>query len=304
MNLEKKIYFIFNISLFILICLTGLTSICYPQKTSPSRILSFDLESRSSQPGEAIFIRLENVPSFRQAILRFQEKKIPLINFGDDGKLITVIGLDMDLQPGTYSLRATLILPDGSLLTEKKQIVVKEKSFPVKRLWVEEKFVTPPPEVRERIQREARILQGIFSLVSPEWYGEGRFLLPVNGEVNPNFGERRVYNNQPRSAHNGVDISSPSGTPIIASNSGKVVLASDLYFAGQTVIIDHGLGVFTFYCHLSEIAVKRGALVKKGELIGKVGATGRVTGPHLHWSVRINDSRVDPLSLLSLNFPE
>jgi murein DD-endopeptidase MepM/ murein hydrolase activator NlpD len=99
-----------------------------------------------------------------------------------------------------------------------------------------------------------------------------------------------------------VDISAPTGTPVWASNSGEVALRSDLYFSGKTVIIDHGLGLFSLYCHFSKIKVKRGQVVRKGDIIGEIGATGRVTGPHLHWGVKILGDRVDPFSLLSLNF--
>ncbi len=137
-------------------------------------------------------------------------------------------------------------------------------------------------------------------MITPRWLGEGSFILPCEGEVHPNFGERRIYNNKPRSPHSGVDISAPLGTPVKASNSGNVVFAGDLYFAGKAVIIEHGLGVFTFYCHFSEIKANRGHFVKKGDIIGEVGATGRVTGAHLHWSIKVFESRVDPFSFLSL----
>lgn len=304
MNFHKRNKVVLNIIILFVFLWGGMAAICYSPETPQEKIFSIKLESRAFQPGEAVLIRLENIPSFREAALRFKGKKIPFIKLENNNELMAVIGLDMDTKPGFYSLKITLALSDGSLLEKEKRIVVEEKSFPVKKLWVEEKFVTPPLEVIERIQREARIIQGVYSLVSNDWYGKGRFILPVEGRVTPNFGEKRIYNNKPRSAHNGVDIASPAGTPIRASNSGKIVLASDLYFAGKSVIIDHGLGVFTFYCHLSEITVKRGTSVKKGEVIGKAGATGRVTGPHLHWSVRVNDGRVDPMSLLTLDFPE
>jgi murein DD-endopeptidase MepM/ murein hydrolase activator NlpD len=134
--------------------------------------------------------------------------------------------------------------------------------------------------------------------------GVGRFIIPSEGEVAPNFGEQRIFNDQPRSPHSGVDISSPFGAPVVASNAGRIVLVSNLYYAGNTVIIDHGLGVFTLYIHLSKFKVERGDVVAKGAIIGEIGATGRVTGPHLHWGVKIQGNRVDPFSLLYLDFVE
>jgi murein DD-endopeptidase MepM/ murein hydrolase activator NlpD len=189
---------------------------------------------------------------------------------------------------------------DGTLDTVRREILVTSKEFPIERLRVEEKFVTPPAEVLERIRLEAELTRSIYAGRSPDWLGEGGFVLPTDGRVNPNFGRRRIFNDQPRSPHSGVDISSAHGTPVKASNSGRVVLAHGLYYAGNTVVIDHGLGVFSIYLHFSRMLVEEGEFVRKGESIGEVGATGRVTGPHLHWSVRIRGSRVDPLSLLDL----
>jgi murein DD-endopeptidase MepM/ murein hydrolase activator NlpD len=120
----------------------------------------------------------------------------------------------------------------------------------------------------------------------------------------PNFGEKRIYNNVPRSSHSGIDIAAPFGSPARASNSGRVVLARDLYFSGKTVIIDHGLGLFTYYCHFSRLKVSRGEAVEKGSVIALTGSTGRSTGPHLHWGVRLHGSRVDPAALLGLELPK
>jgi murein DD-endopeptidase MepM/ murein hydrolase activator NlpD len=141
----------------------------------------------------------------------------------------------------------------------------------------------------------------VLRVVSPDWLATGSFESPLPGrEPFPNFGQRRIYNKSSRSTHTGVDIAAPSGTPVRASNSGRVVLAGRLYLSGYTVIIDHGLGLFSYYGHFSKLRVKRGDLVRKGEVIADVGTTGRSTGPHLHWSLRLLDSRVDPFSLIAL----
>ncbi len=126
------------------------------------------------------------------------------------------------------------------------------------------------------------------------------FVRPVPGEWVSRFGTRSIFNGQPRSPHNGADFLSPTGTPIHAPNAGRVALAKDLYFSGNTVIIDHGLGFFSTLAHLSAFEVREGDAVAAGQVIGRVGATGRVTGPHLHWAVRVGSARVDPMAVLEL----
>lgn len=256
---------------------------------------------RALQPGEVIHLRLEGKAAIRLAHARFQGKKYVLWKIPGQDRYLTFIGLDLGIQPGRYPLQVSVHYADGALHSVSREIQIVEKDFPVKKLWVDERFVTPPAAELERIRAESALLGSIFALATPRWLGDGSFILPCGGEAVPNFGERRIFNNEPRSPHSGVDISSPLGTPVKAANSGQVVLAGDLYYAGNTVIIDHGLGLFSFYCHFSAIETKRGDWIQKGEVIGRVGATGRVTGPHLHWSIRLRNSRVDPMSLIALD---
>lgn len=259
-----------------------------------------ELTYRAFQPGEIIRVSLVENPEVKEVSLRFLGREYSLGGKGAALESFTLIGLDLGLKPELYMMKIHIKKTDGHWESIQHEIPVSAKEFPLKKFWVEEKFVTPPPAAQERIRIEAEILNYLYSLVSPRWLGEGEFIIPTSEEVVLNFGQRRIYNNKPFSSHSGVDILSPLGTPVRASNSGRVVLARDLYFAGKTVIIDHGLGLFTLYCHFSQIKVKRGEYIKKGAIIGEVGATGRVTGPHLHWGVKILRSRVDPFSLLSL----
>ena len=260
------------------------------------------LEYRALQPGEVVQVVLTSASDIHQAHVRFLDKKYTLWKTSDTlFRYITFIGLDLAAQPGKYPLRVSVLFEDGALHASILDVHIVEKEFPIKKLWVDEKFVTPPAEVLERIKTESALMGSIFATSTPRWLGEGTFIVPSSGKATPNFGERRYFNDQPRSPHSGVDISSPQGAPVVAANSGQVVLADDLYYAGNTVIIDHGLGMFSFYCHFSVIRAKRGDWVQKGDVIGEVGATGRVTGPHLHWSVRIRNSRIDPFSLLALD---
>ena len=184
--------------------------------------------------------------------------------------------------------------------TVRKELLVVERKFPSTKLTLDPNYVTPPASLQARIKREAELVALAMSVVTPEWLGDGPFVAPHDAPSWSNFGQRRVNNNVLQSLHTGVDLRVPFGEPIKAANAGRVAMASDLYLGGKTVIIDHGLGVFSSYGHMSELLVKRGEAVKKGQTIGRCGTTGRSTGPHLHWSVKIFSARVDPDAMLRL----
>jgi murein DD-endopeptidase MepM/ murein hydrolase activator NlpD len=157
------------------------------------------------------------------------------------------------------------------------------------------------PANQRRANREARELDVIYKTLTPEILWTKPFVTPVAGQTEgSNFGHRRVFNGQARAPHSGADLKASTGTPVRATNSGRVVLAKNLFFSGNTVVLDHGLGIYTVYAHLSRIDVKLSQTVKDAQVLGLAGATGRVTGPHLHWGARIQGARVDPFSLLSI----
>jgi len=157
------------------------------------------------------------------------------------------------------------------------------------------------PANQQRAAREAKELDKIYATATPEILWAKPFRSPIPGQAKgSNFGHRRVFNGQPRAPHAGSDLKAATGTPIHATNRGRVTLAKNLFFTGNTVVLDHGIGVYTIYAHLSKIDVKVGDIVEENQLLGLAGATGRVTGPHLHWSARIQGARVDPFSLLSI----
>ncbi len=295
----KKVFLLFLFFIYLNpICLFSLHE---EQLLTPSGV-TVELVCRAFEPGEVIVVAIKDDPSVKDAWIRFLERRYPMGKSETSFGLLAFMGLDLGLKPGSYEMEIFIDKALGEREYIKKQISILAKEFPLKKLWVDEKFVTPPPEFNERIRREGEILKVIYGITTEQWLGKGLFILPSSGKAMPNFGERRIFNNKPRSSHKGIDIKVPYGTPVKASNSGRVVLASDLYFAGKTVIIDHGMSVFTMYCHFSKIRVKRGNLVKKGEIIGEIGATGRVTGPHLHWGVKVSGISVDPFSILSLAF--
>ena len=191
-------------------------------------------------------------------------------------------------------------MSDGRSTPFRKSIRVLPKKFPTQRVRVNPKYVTLNARDSERAAHEARLLEQIWESSTLKRFWVDPFLRPVASKLTSGFGRRRIVNGQPRSPHSGVDLRAGSGTPIKAANAGKVVLAMDLFFAGKTIIVDHGLGLYTLYAHCSRMLAEEGDLVDRGEIIGEVGATGRVTGPHLHWACRINGARVNPLHLTTL----
>lgn len=294
----KRVFFFFALLIF----LSPTCLFAFPNEmlSTPSGI-AVELSWRNIEPGEIIVVKIEDTADIEEAQVRFLENKYQMGSDGESQRLLAFVSLGLDLEAGFYPLKVYIKKTSGKWESIQRRIIVPAKEFPLRKLWVDERFITPPPEFHERIRWEADVLLVVYGMFTPEWLGEGNFIFPSTGEANLNFGERRLFNNYHRSLHRGVDVDSPYGSPVIASNSGKVVLARNLYYAGNAVIIDHGLGVFTFYCHFSRISVKRGDIVRKGDVIGRVGATGRVIGPHLHWSVRVGGKYVDPFCLLSLS---
>lgn len=253
---------------------------------------------RTMIPGEAVLFMMEEAGAAARTVVSFLGKEYVL---RPDLRL-ALAGIDIDVQPGSYPLDVTVEKKGGGFEGARLDLAVGGREFPTRRLTVEPEFVTPrTKEIAERIRREAEIVSWAYDQTSSVWLGDGDFAVPLPDEPAGNFGQRRIYNGVPRSIHTGLDFSASMGDPVRAANAGKVALASDLYLSGKTVILDHGLGVFTSYGHMSRLETRRGDVVAKGDILGRVGSTGRSTGPHLHWGVRIRDSRVDPSSLLALS---
>jgi murein DD-endopeptidase MepM/ murein hydrolase activator NlpD len=212
-----------------------------------------------------------------------------------------LFGIDLEQATGPHDLVASVKTADGELVTCNATVTVKEGRYAIENLKVAPQFVEPNPDQLARANEERAHLREIFATVTPEKLWNGRFRVPITGATRGgNFGRRRVLNGQPSSPHTGVDFPAPTGTPVHAAQRGRVILAEPLYFSGNTVILDHGLGVYTLYGHLNAFSVKAGDVVIAGSVIGKVGATGRVTGPHLHWGLTVNRARVNSLDIVSL----
>lgn len=211
-----------------------------------------------------------------------------------------LLGLDMQDRPGRYELTIDVVYPQRTERRSLTVLVMKEE-YPEQRLTLPSKMVDLDKKTLARVKTESKAVHEAFAGFVPHPLWKGRFVEPVRGKISGRFGSRRIINGQPRKPHSGEDIAAPKGTPVVAMNDGIVRLTADHFFSGKGVIVDHGLGLFSMYFHLSSVDVEHGQVVKKGQVIGKVGSTGRATGPHLHWGVRLNGSRVDPYSLLAVS---
>jgi murein DD-endopeptidase MepM/ murein hydrolase activator NlpD len=291
-------------SFMIVIC--GILSLAPPIIIAESltkaedQALRFAHRERSLQPGEAVFFEVESSRPLRRMTAEAFGRKFPVFVETGGLKSTGLLGIDLDTGPGRYPVRLTGIDAAGGTVAVQDTLTVTQKIFPSRRLTVEQKYVSPPTDVLDRIREEREKVNAVFASVTTERLWNGPFRLPVPGEVISAFGKRSIYNGQPRSPHTGVDFRGSTGTPIQAPNGGRVVLVSDLYYSGNTVIIDHGMGLYSYFGHMSAFSVKEGEVVKTGDPIGKIGATGLVTGPHLHWTVRLAGTRVDPLSLVQI----
>lgn len=252
------------------------------------------LRARSFQPGELVIVSIATPRAATSVTVRAFGKDV-IAHRVSPTDWEALAGIDLDLAPGDHDVSATV---DGVVATKPVQVV--SRAFPVRKLTVNPDFVNPPPRVAARIEEESRLIERVFAEAAADPLWQGPFLRPVPHQANSRFGTRSVFNGEARSPHGGTDFLSPAGTPVRAPNAGRIVVARELFFAGNTVMIDHGAGLFSQLAHLSRIDVKEGELVKAGDVVGLVGATGRVTGAHLHWAVRASGARVDALSLLAL----
>ena len=246
--------------------------------------------ARALRPGEVVLLTIGGVAA--PVAVRAFNLSWPVFPAGER-RWRALIGIDLGTKPGRYDVTVTT---DGAQVTY--PLGVRARSFPTRRLTVDPALVNPPPEAQARIEREAREVEAVWAASPAERLWSARFARPVSNPANSAFGTHSVFNGEPRSQHTGADFLSPAGRPVTAPNAGRVVIASARYFSGNTVVLDHGQGLFSLLAHLAEIDVKPGDVVAAGAVVGKVGATGRVTGAHLHWAVRLNGARVDPLSLL------
>lgn len=245
------------------------------------------------------FFLVSEPPGSKGRSILFLDRKIPLERMRREGRgpfqglgsgsRLLVLGIDLAQKPGGYSLK---VIETGETVT----VRVVPRKFLLSRLHVRSRYVTPPPQLLARIRRESLAIHAVLArrtslLIS------GPFILPLNGRVTHDFGAIRILNGKPMSRHLGEDIDASEGTPIVAANDGRVVLAGRFYYDGNMVIVDHGGGLFTEYLHLRDFRVRSGDIVRRGSLIGHLGHTGRVTGPVFHYGAVLDGNHINPMLL-------
>lgn len=269
--------------------------------------LAVSHQARALQPGETVVLRVASDAALASVTVRGfgrETSAVRLMAAGEAGEVWqAVLGIDVEVPAGDATVRVAASTAAGASLTADHVVTVAPKTFRQRRLRVAPKYVSPPAAVRARIAREAARLNAIYETLTREHLVTLPFARPVRHRLNSPFGSQSIYNGQVRGRHLGVDFASPAGAPIGAPAPGRVVLTDDLYYTGQTVVIDHGQGVHTIFAHLRRIGVEEGTRVAPGDVVGEVGSTGRSSGPHLHWSVRVGGARVDPMSLVEMELP-
>jgi murein DD-endopeptidase MepM/ murein hydrolase activator NlpD len=257
----------------------------------PAIATALDLPRESRVPGGIAFVEIPGgetppvatVDGFRTAVIR-----------RDDDRWLAVVGIPLTAKPGKKAI--SVVTPEGTV-TVPFEIV--DKRYRTQHLTIKnQRQVEPLPADLERIARESQRSDAALTRFTASQTPVLALAAPVKGVRSDSYGSRRYFNGQPRNPHSGMDIAAAKGTPIHAPAAGTVVEAGDFFFNGNTLFIDHGNGLVTMYCHLDSIRVKVGEQLASGQLLGTVGATGRVTGPHLHWGVALNRAMVDPALFL------
>jgi|Deesub1362A_J573_1020465.scaffolds.fasta_scaffold00165_28 murein DD-endopeptidase MepM/ murein hydrolase activator NlpD len=244
-------------------------------------------------PGDAFLVKVTGSPGEPLAVS--DNGRLYFENCGDSC-YIAVGAVDVRTEPGVYEI----VVSNGEN-KKRLELHVRHIEFPVRRLTLPEDKVTLSSENLKRVEKEKARLSLIWGKVSDRLW-DGKFIMPLENSISAGFGIKRIMNRKKESIHRGIDIRGKNGEAVKAANTGRVVLAEELFFGGNTVIIDHGQGIYTVYMHLSKFNVTYGEIVSKGDIIGFVGSTGRATGPHLHFGVKVTAVNVNPVSFTRLPF--
>jgi murein DD-endopeptidase MepM/ murein hydrolase activator NlpD len=259
----------------------------------------FRLSSNVAKDGSLILLFIQDVKEspLQNLKVQFEGESYPVMEGSEPQRKFALIPVAFNSKPRSTKVLISYNEKDKETKVE-LPLTVEDGNYPSEVLKVGAKHIDPPKSVVKRILAEQKEVGALYRIEKKERYWKGQFSKPIDSEITSPYGNKRVYNGKMKSFHQGMDFRAKVGTPILSPEGGVVVLAKDLYFTGGTVILDHGFGFFTVYCHMSEVKTKVGVAVKKGEVLGLSGATGRVSGPHLHWGAVVNRQKVNPENLL------
>jgi len=260
--------------------------------TAPAFGDAFIAPRVSVVPGGVATFLLPGTPDHVPTVA-FKGRPVMVVRHQDSW--LAILGLGLSIEPGDYHI--DVLSKSGS--EQKLPFKVAPKQYAVQQLKVPPNQVNLSPEDEARVAKETEKVRAALDAFTAGAPSTLRLEQPVPGRRSSSFGLRRMFNGESRNPHSGMDIAAPTGTPIKAPLAGRVVDVGSYFFNGNNVVVDHGAGLVTMYCHLSKIRVEVGQQVKRGEVLGDVGATGRVTGPHLHWGVSLNGAMVDPALFLA-----
>ena len=237
-------------------------------------------------------IALVDITQLYEPGTEVQLNTMPVKVIPADGRIMAVVGIPLSVDASQINLRVAPKSGEAINLP----IALQPGGYPEEHLTITDtNKVSPDAESLQRIRRETGLIRKYLRQWQTDQVAHGPMVMPVEGRHSSTFGRRRIINGQPRKPHSGLDIAAPTGTPVFAPADGTVIGGGDFFFNGNSLFIDHGEGLISMFCHLDEQLVEIGTRVSQGALVARVGATGRVTGPHLHWSLSLNDARVDPL---------
>lgn len=266
-------------------------------KSEKDELFSVYIKPETLYKGEIVILNLENLDSNNEYELVLYSKQIYKYRIIPDNQFTTFfLGIPLN-SPDVIKIS----LKENSEIIWEHKFKLYSKRIDVSKVIVKQRYVTPPEEAIARIKKEKEMLQQAKKEYTAELYFKGKPLFPIeSGRITTPFGYKRIYNHQKKSIHYGTDIAAPEGTPVKSILAGEVILTGEFYYTGKTVFINNGKGIITMYAHLSEILVEKDEFIEKGDIIGKVGQTGRATGPHLHISVYVNSIAIDPMCLFRI----
>ena len=265
--------------------------------------LSVRWEPRVVRQGDVTMVFVTGLPDAKAVEGSLAGQPLTFFPYGDG--YAALAGIDLEARPGMATWRVGVMDARDQPLKASGRLQIRARKFPVQRLTLPREMVELDAPTLQRVEEESKRLRTLYATITPERHWRGRFAKPVGvPDAGEGFGARRIINGQPRAPHAGLDYSADAGTPVVGANAGHVALVAEYFFPGRLVVLDHGLGLYTLYFHLERADVSDGDRVERGQIIGRVGASGRATGPHLHFAAHLRQTRIDPALLLQLRLPE